>query len=140
MVHFKTCLVLKLCDEDKKHQELAKINKINAAAAATATAKNKAASNARTKADEVINLEESPIVMTADGSMQKASECVTLPPNKTSPRAMKTKKGKGKAKKPLVPVTDAQVDQFQLQINEGRFGRGKKLHDHGFELDKFGIV
>ena len=53
---------------------------------------------------------------------------------------MKTKKGKGKAKKPLVPVIDAQVDQFQLQINGGRFGRGKKLHDHGFELDKFGII
>ena len=31
MVHFKTCLLLKLCDEDKKHQELVKINNINAA-------------------------------------------------------------------------------------------------------------
>ena len=73
MVHFKTCLLLKLCDEDKKHQELAKINNINAAAADAATAKNKAAFNSRAKADELINLEESPLVMTADGSMQKAS-------------------------------------------------------------------
>ena len=48
---------------------------------------------------------------------------------------MKMNKGKGKAKKPIVPVTDAQVAQFQLQINGGRFGRGEKLHDHGFELD-----
>ena len=94
-VHFKTCLLLKLCDEDKKHQELAKINKINAAAAAAATAKNKAASNARAKSDEVINLEESPLVMTADGSMQKASECVTQPPTETSPRAMKMNKSRG---------------------------------------------
>ena len=54
--------------------------------------------------------------MTADGSMHKASECVTLPPTATSPRAMNMNKGKGKAKKPLVLVTDAQVDQFQLQI------------------------
>ena len=59
MVHFKTCLLLKLCDEDKKHLELAKINKIYAAAAAAATAKNKADFNARAKAGEVINLEES---------------------------------------------------------------------------------
>ena len=32
-----------------------------------------AAFNSRAKADELINLEESPLVMTADGSMQKAS-------------------------------------------------------------------
>ena len=86
MVHFKTCLLLKLCDKDKKYQELSKINKINAAADAAATAKNKSSSNARAKADELINLEESPLVMTADGSMQKASECVTLPPTATSTR------------------------------------------------------
>ena len=49
-------------------------------------------------------------------------------------------KGNGKSRKPLVPVTDAQVAQFQLQINGGQFGRGKKLHDHSFELDKFGII
>ena len=73
MVHFKTCLLLKLCDEDKKHQDLANINQINADAEAAATAKNKAASSVRAKADEVINLEESPLVITADGSMQKAS-------------------------------------------------------------------
>ena len=73
MVHFKTCLLLKLCDKDKKHQELVKINKINAAAADAATAKNKAGSNARAKADEVINLKESPLFMAANGSMQKAS-------------------------------------------------------------------
>ena len=78
--------------------------------------------------------------MTADGSMQKASYCVTLPPTANSPRAMKMNKGKGKSKKPLMPVTDAQVAQFQLQINGGRFGRGKKLHDHCFELDEFGII
>ena len=73
MVHFKTCLLLKLCDKDKKHQELAKINNINAAVVDSSTAKNKAALNSRAKADELINLEESPLVMTADGSMQKAS-------------------------------------------------------------------
>ena len=53
---------------------------------------------------------------------------------------MKMNKGKGKAKKPLVPFTDAQVAQFKLQINWGRFWRWKKLNDRGFELDKFGII
>ena len=54
--------------------------------------------------------------MTADGRMQKASECVTLPPTATSPRSIKMNKGKGKSKKQLVPVTDAQVDQFATEI------------------------
>ena len=49
IVHFKICLLLKLFNKDKKHQELAKINQINAAEEAAATAKNKAASNARDK-------------------------------------------------------------------------------------------
>ena len=80
-----------------------------AAAAAASTAKNKADYNARAKAYEVINLEESPLVMTADGSMQKASECVTLPPTATYPRAIKMNKGKGKAKKPPVHLWQAQV-------------------------------
>ena len=124
MVHFKTCLLLKFCDKDKKHQELANINKINAAAAAAANAKNKAVSNVSAKADEVINLEESPLVINADGSMQKASECFTLPPTATSPRAIKMNKVKGKSKKLFVPFIDAQVAQFQLQINGGWFVRG----------------
>ena len=73
IVHFKTCLLLKLCDEDKKHLELAKINNINAAASDAATAKNKADFNSRAKAYELINLEESPLFMTDDGIMQKES-------------------------------------------------------------------
>ena len=135
-VHYKTCLLLKLCDKDKKDQEFGKM-KMKMKAGAAAAAKEKAASKTKAKADEVINMEESPLVMTADGSMQKVSECITLPPAATSPRATKMNKGMGKDKKPKVPVTHA---QFKMQINGGRFGTGKQLHDHGFELDKFGVI
>ena len=63
--------------------------------------------------------------MTTDVSMQKASECVTLPPTATSPRAMNMNKGEGKAKKPRVLVTDAQVDQFSCKSMGVGLGGGR---------------
>ena len=31
-------------------------------------------------------------------------------------------------------------DQFNMQLNGGRFGKGPKLHDHGFELTPDGTI
>ena len=78
---------------------------------AVLSAKTKAASKARAKASEVIYLESS-LVMTADGSMKKASEEIDIPPAATCPRSVKMNKGTGEVNIPVPckPVTDEKTN------------------------------
>jgi uncharacterized C2H2 Zn-finger protein len=61
--------------------------------------------------------------------MKKVSECINLPTPATAPRTQVMNKGKGKKRvyKSITPK------QYELQLNGGRGGNKKKLHDHGFE-------
>ena len=114
------------------------MTKMKASSEAAASTKAKAASQAKAKASEVIDLEYQ-LVMTADGSMKKVSEVIEIPPDTTFPREVNMNKGMGggNTTAPSKPVTG---EQFKLQINGGRFGTAKNLHDHGFKLGKDGIT
>ena len=56
---------------------------------------------------------------------------IEIPPAATCPRAVNMNKevGEGNTSAPCKPITD---EEFKYQINGGRFGNAKKLHDHGF--------
>ena len=132
-IHLKASLLLKLCDQDKEKETQRKIQ-MQADAAEAAKAKSSAASEAKAASNAMAtaHVENDPLVMTADGSMQKVSECITLPTPATAPRTQLMNKGTGK-KKEYKSLTQK---QYELQLNGGRGGKKKKLHGHGFERCK----
>ena len=129
-IHLKASLLLTLCDQDKEKESQRKIQ-MRADAAEAAKAKSRAASESKAASNAMAtaHVENDPLVMTADGSMQKVSECINLPTPATAPRTQVMNKGKGKKRvyKSITPK------QYELQLNGGRGGNKKKLHDHGFE-------